>query len=321
MTDFGAEFATALKAACESSASNVAVSWEKAFGGAFHWQVANPGPFPGTLPAELSGPGLAISLRLENDQSAILFVPESCGWLPGWYAAPDEAQANLLRVLALELGTSVLPRRAGQVDFVPSRVQAFETLLHRGKLAENASILPLTITRDDQPAAACLIWPLLEPAAALSMPPDTDESPTNSTGHPDSNVPTASPSPPPAAMALDSSTAPQSPTQRLLKYKSLEDGLTQLPNYTRSLLKVRVPVVVTLAEIKQPVAKIIEICPGMIIQFNKSCDDMLTLEVGSCKVALGEAVKVGDKFGLRVTGIALPHERFETVRGRTIQRN
>ena len=40
---------------------------------------------------------------------------------------------------------------------------------------------------------------------------------------------------------------------------------------------------------------------------------MLELGVGDRPVALGEAVKVGDKFGLRITSIALPEERFKPV--------
>jgi hypothetical protein len=37
---------------------------------------------------------------------------------------------------------------------------------------------------------------------------------------------------------------------------------------------------------------------------------MLQLEVSGRPVATGEAVKVGDKFGLRVNSIVLPEERF-----------
>ena len=43
---------------------------------------------------------------------------------------------------------------------------------------------------------------------------------------------------------------------------------------------------------------------------------MLDLDVGKRRVARGEAVKVGDKFGLRITSMVLPEERFEAVGGR-----
>ena len=71
-----------------------------------------------------------------------------------------------------------------------------------------------------------------------------------------------------------------------------------------------------MAEKKQPLAQILEMGPGMIIQFEKSCEDSLQLEIGDRTVAAGEAIKVGDKFGLRVTEIILPEERFGTVGSR-----
>ena len=41
---------------------------------------------------------------------------------------------------------------------------------------------------------------------------------------------------------------------------------------------------------------------------------MLDLEAGGHPVAHGEAVKVGDKFGLRITSVRLPDERFEPLK-------
>jgi flagellar motor switch protein FliN len=87
----------------------------------------------------------------------------------------------------------------------------------------------------------------------------------------------------------------------------------ELPNYTRSLLRVEVPVVVTLAENRQPLRRILELGPGSIIQFDKSCDETLELSVGNHPIAAGEAVKVGEKFGLRITSIIMPAERLQPL--------
>lgn len=87
----------------------------------------------------------------------------------------------------------------------------------------------------------------------------------------------------------------------------------QLPAYSRSLLKIQVPVVVTLAATRSKVKEVIRLRPGSIIQFEKSCEDMLELEVGGLPIALGEAVKIGDKFGLRITSMDVSGERFESV--------
>jgi flagellar motor switch/type III secretory pathway protein FliN len=61
---------------------------------------------------------------------------------------------------------------------------------------------------------------------------------------------------------------------------------------------------------KQPVRRILNLSPGTILHFEKSCDDTLSLEVGGQAVANGEAVKVGDKFGLWITAMKMPDERF-----------
>jgi flagellar motor switch protein FliN/FliY len=91
--------------------------------------------------------------------------------------------------------------------------------------------------------------------------------------------------------------------------------LRSLPAYSRSLLKIKVPVTVTLATARQPVRAILELVPGSILQFDKLCDETLTLEVADHPVAEGETVKVGDKFGLRVTSMVLPDERFHPLTG------
>ncbi len=89
--------------------------------------------------------------------------------------------------------------------------------------------------------------------------------------------------------------------------------IDDLPPYSRSLLRIRVPVVVTLAQKRQALSRITELGPGAIIQFDKSCEETLELDVGGHAVAVGDAVKIGDKFGLRITSMVLPGERFETV--------
>src|SRR5436190_5996927 len=96
----------------------------------------------------------------------------------------------------------------------------------------------------------------------------------------------------------------------------LAQRLAQLPPYARSLLRIQVPVVVTLATTRHPVSRVLDLAPGTILHFGKACDDPLTLSVANCDVAVGETVKVGDKFGLRLTSMVMPSEKFESVKAR-----
>ena len=69
------------------------------------------------------------------------------------------------------------------------------------------------------------------------------------------------------------------------------------------ILSLEVPIIVKLAERKLTVAEIMRFGPGAIIEFSKANDEPLELMVNNKTIGLGEAVKVGENFGLRVTQI------------------
>ena len=83
----------------------------------------------------------------------------------------------------------------------------------------------------------------------------------------------------------------------------IEAELNQLPEYSRRLLQILVPVRVTLASQRKSIQEIIELGPGSIVKFDKTCDEPLDLCIGNRPVAQGEVVKVGDKFGLKISGL------------------
>jgi flagellar motor switch protein FliN len=83
----------------------------------------------------------------------------------------------------------------------------------------------------------------------------------------------------------------------------IEAELNKLPAYSRGLLQILVPVRVTLASQRKSIQEIIELGPGSIVKFDKTCDEPLELSVGDRPIAQGEVVKVGDKFGLKISGL------------------
>jgi flagellar motor switch protein FliN len=94
---------------------------------------------------------------------------------------------------------------------------------------------------------------------------------------------------------------------------SADIDLSHLPLHTRSLLKIPVTVRVTLARQRRSLSEITELGPGTLVKFEKTYDRPLELSIGDLPIAEGEAVKVGDKFGLRIGKIIRPHERFKSV--------
>jgi flagellar motor switch protein FliN/FliY len=83
----------------------------------------------------------------------------------------------------------------------------------------------------------------------------------------------------------------------------VDDETSRLSAHEQTLLRIEVPVCVTLASQRKSIQDITELTPGAIIKFDKTCDEPLHLVVGDRAIATGEAVKVGDKFGIRISGL------------------
>jgi flagellar motor switch/type III secretory pathway protein FliN len=96
--------------------------------------------------------------------------------------------------------------------------------------------------------------------------------------------------------------------------KRIPSRLDELPPYAKHLLKISVPVSVQLVSKKLSVQEVLELTPGAMVSFDKSCDGPLELVVGSHVVAEGAAVKVGERFGIEIEKMTLPGEHFWTLR-------
>jgi flagellar motor switch protein FliN len=83
----------------------------------------------------------------------------------------------------------------------------------------------------------------------------------------------------------------------------IESQLAGMPAFARGLLQIRVPLQVMLASQRKSIQEIVELGPGSIVKFDKTCDQPLELAIGDRTIAHGEVVKVGDKFGLRVSSL------------------
>src|SRR5579864_1150226 len=68
----------------------------------------------------------------------------------------------------------------------------------------------------------------------------------------------------------------------------------------RRILRLQVPVIVKLAERKLQLSEVMRLGVGAIIEFIKSSDEPLELLINNKPIAVGEAVKIGENFGLRI---------------------
>jgi flagellar motor switch protein FliN/FliY len=301
MAEFDPSIADAVLAACRAGAGEASGALGRTLDTTLELAVGEATTYDAAaLADELNGPGLAI-LQIVGKLGAVALLSEATGLLPAWYGQPDATGTSKLATMAQELGMLLLPEEFMPDDFRAARVPHLAQALDRGGFAAGTALVKLPITAGEKQATLYLLWPGSAPGELFNAPPEAA---------------------PAAAPPVEAKVAPAAPVEKPAAVEApkpvsappafaAEDRLNP---YTRSLLRIPVPVIVTLAKKKQPLKKIVDLRPGSIIQFDKSCEEMLELEVNNQVVAEGECVKAGDKFGLRVTSIRPPDERFKTVR-------
>jgi len=65
---------------------------------------------------------------------------------------------------------------------------------------------------------------------------------------------------------------------------------------------------------EMPLGEILDLGPGDVVQLDRHVSDPVDLIVGDKIVARGEVVLVNGNFGLRITEVAAPRKRLETIR-------
>ncbi|TET34126.1 MAG: hypothetical protein E3J72_15250 [Planctomycetota bacterium] len=86
-----------------------------------------------------------------------------------------------------------------------------------------------------------------------------------------------------------------------------------LSNISR-LLRLQLPLIVKLAEKVESLDKVLNYSEGHIIEFDKSSDGLLDLIVVDKLIGHGEAVKIGENFGIRIRDVGSPHDILRKLR-------
>jgi flagellar motor switch protein FliN len=80
------------------------------------------------------------------------------------------------------------------------------------------------------------------------------------------------------------------------------------------LLDVELEVTLRFGSREMPLGELLDLGPGDVVQLDRNVSDPVDLIVGDKIVARGEVVLVNGNFGLRVTEVAAPRKRLETIR-------
>ena len=83
------------------------------------------------------------------------------------------------------------------------------------------------------------------------------------------------------------------------------------------VMDVPVEVTVEIGRRRMRIAEILRLGAGAILELSKAADEPLDIYVNNRPIARGEAVVVGDHYGIRVTEVLTPEQVRERARGGT----
>lgn len=283
MAGLNAEFAPKLQQHLQSNQALLAENFNQCFD--VDWQItAENAAAWDSQAADADGPGVACLLEIDN-AAAVVLIPDSL--LPGWYRHPNDSETARLDTLAMEWGINLFPPDMETTRSSSFRLERLHEYLSNSLPSPDATVIPLRVSDSggSEVGLLQLVWPITspawEPAQIAGSPPVAAAAATTPAGN-DPAPPTPSPAPTRAAGQPD-------PYFRLRR----------LP----------VTVSVRLTEKRISISQLLAITPGALLTFNKSCDDLLDMYVNNALYCRGEAVKIGESFGLKVNEVGIYEER------------
>lgn len=228
--------------------------------------------------------GVAVTFKF-GDEGAVCLIPDSLP-IPDWYRNPSEEQTNQLQAIGTGWSTGLFPLDLKSTEVGAVATQSLRQQLETLAPAEDASVLELQLTSSGSNHPDCtllLIWPLSNPVLESVAPwPD-----------PGSIASTAAASP-----AVSAEVAQSTPE---VTQAGAGSAVTLAEKQSRGrVFKFPVELTVRIASKKVDVSQLRNISQGTLITFNKPCESLLDVFVGEKLKFRGEAVKVGESFGIKI---------------------
>ncbi len=331
MSQFTEAHNESLVQACKENAAEIAAAFNRCFEREWSLEPGESKPLDvEQLPNALDGPGLIVTIQV-GTQGLLALLPASLP-LPGWYDKPGQTEASRLQTLAMECSTIVLPDDLEAESFATISTANLRSALTEAEPSASSMLFELGIDAPSQEDSESTEGQSTESdgtAEAESTPTESaeadaeggDETVTEESSEtadpssssrayliwPVANLPSADDQPdapvtaetaPPAETAAAEPTAqtPQAIPANLQRLKSLPISVT-----------------VRLAEKKIEMGQLLALTPGGMIMFTKSCEELLDLYVNNPLYCRGEAVKIGEKFGLKVNEVGVVPVREKSI--------
>ncbi|WP_339730960.1 FliM/FliN family flagellar motor switch protein [uncultured Gimesia sp.] len=288
MSGFSQENVEAIFALAGESMPALSDSFNQCFDYKYRLELGESGVWsPEELDDAFRGPGLVALFQL-GGEAMVGLIPANIP-LPEWYITPGDSQTSRLQTLALEWSMNLIPMDLGDVDeFKTYYVDSLLNEVSQGAPSDWAALLRMNLFQaedesDGQSPSAVIpvIWPLTKPPVADSPEPEPD------------------PVPQPSASSANSSHS--------IPAMDLNSSLNPL----NRINKMPVQAIVKLATKKIEMKQLLSICPGSLITFDKPCEDPLDMYINNQVYCQGEAVKIGEHFGLKIDQVGFKQE-YET---------
>jgi len=293
MSEFTPENVEQLVEACRENASAIAeglnlcfdLKKEVAIGESSPWDSEN-------VPVEFDGPGLIVSFQV-GENFLFALIPQTLP-LPDWYLNPGDSESSRLQTLAMEWSMNLVPMDLEATEFASIAVENLKQSVLESSTEDWATNFNMEVTDEQGDSSQIVVvWPTKQAVIASEDPPDSNESSQNeSTDEP--------------------STQPKPVVEKRVEKKPVMRS-RDLPTGIGRILSLPVNVVVCLAEKQIDMDHLLNLSPGGLISFNKSCEDYLDLYVNNHRYCRGEAVKIGEKFGLKIMEVGVVDEREDPI--------
>jgi len=269
----------------------------------------------------LASAGLAYRWELEAHPIALL-IPAG-DLLPDGFAEPDDDQTKHLDDLSIGLTKLFFPGEEPALEAKWEWIEPLSDRLSNFEADPAAGLLPIEIFSQADAAKGQELYLVATGFEQENLPEqpieadETEEPPT-----PEDYVAEDSVAEDPVDNVSDESSDFDDAS---VDDTSFDDGFESDPDVSdfgsrtvsdnqiidrvRRILNLNVTVSVRLAEKKIDLGQLISLCPGTLIMFQKSCDDLLDFYVNNQLYAEGEAVKIGEKFGIKINDVGTKHQR------------
>jgi len=288
--------------------------------------------------ADFQTPGLAVAMTV-GEQGLVVLIPQNLP-LPAWYRQPDISQNNRLQTLAHELSLNLLPADMQSERYLAIGTENLIEVAQSAQVAPSAKMVELSVFHPDGTHEAAfakilVIVPVNAPPVPGTGPSAADDALRADARNPASPAEGGGSQSDQETDLVDLSDGPSidvSSEEADLRASLVDESDASFATAMdadsdshsaaesadaalRALRVLRVPVTVSvrLAERKMSLGAVVALGPGSLVTFSKSCEDLLDLYVNNHRYCQGEAIKIGESFGLKISKVGVTEQRKERI--------